>query len=113
MDRIYNFSAGPCTLPVEALQAAQEQLVNYDGSGTSLIEMSHRSKTVTAVHDQAIALVRELLDVPDTHHVLLLGGGATFQFGMLAMNFLAGGRSADYTHSGAWAKKAMFPSRSA
>jgi phosphoserine aminotransferase len=106
-DRIFNFSAGPCTLPVQALEAAREDLVNFQGTGMSLIEMSHRSKTVSEVHDAAIARVRELLDLPESHHVLFLGGGATFQFGMIPMNFLAGGKTADYTHSGAWAKKAI------
>ncbi len=107
MKRIYNFSAGPCTLPLEALQAAQEQFVDYQNTGMSLIEMSHRTKTVEAVHNGALSLMRELLGVPDTHEILFLGGGATLQFTMAPMNLLAGGKSADYTHSGAWAKKAI------
>jgi len=106
-ERIYNFSAGPCTLPLDVLEAAQEQLVNYRGTGMSLIEMSHRSATVDEVHCAAIEMVRDLLELPETHHVLFLGGGATFQFGMIPANFLAGGKHADYTHSGAWAKKAI------
>jgi len=105
--RIHNFSAGPCTLPVEALEAAQDQLVDYQNHGMSLVEMSHRSKTVVSVFEQAEALMRELLAVPKTHHILFLAGGATLQFGMVPMNLLHGGRSADYTHSGAWAKKAI------
>jgi phosphoserine aminotransferase len=107
MKRIFNFSAGPCTLPLEALQAAQSQLVEFGSTGMSLIEMSHRTKTVEAVHNGALALVKELLAVPDTHQVLFLGGGATGQFSMVPMNLLAGGKSADYTNSGAWAKKAI------
>lgn len=107
MHRIYNFSAGPCTLPLEVLEQVKDQIVEFDGTGMSLVEMSHRSKPVEGVRDSACELVKELLDVPEGYHVAFLGGGATFQFGMLAMNFLAGGKSADYTHSGAWAKKAI------
>ena len=111
MKRIFNFSAGPCTLPLEALQQAQEQFVDYQGLGMSLIEMSHRSKTVEAVHNEALSLLRELLSVPESHEILLLGGGATLQFAMVPMNLLApgasGGKAADYTNTGAWAKKAI------
>lgn len=105
--RIYNFSAGPCTLPLEVLGQVRDQFVEYDGAGMSLIEMSHRSQPVDAVHCRAIELVRELLALPDDYHVLFLGGGATYQFTMVPMNLLRGGGSADYTHSGAWAKKAI------
>ncbi|MDX1565642.1 MAG: 3-phosphoserine/phosphohydroxythreonine transaminase, partial [Phycisphaeraceae bacterium] len=107
MARIYNFSAGPCTLPVEVLEQARDRFVDFEGEGMSLIEMSHRSKTVVAVHEKALALVRELLAVPESHHVLFLGGGATLQFGMIPANLLRDGAHADYTHSGAWAKKAI------
>ena len=107
MPRIYNFSAGPCTLPVAVLEEARDQMLDYQSTGMSLVEMSHRSKTVVGVFDEAQARMRSVLGVPDTHHVLFVGGGATFQFGMLAMNLLAGGQTADYTHSGAWAKKAI------
>lgn len=105
--RLFNFSAGPCTLPLEVLEEIAGQLPDYQGEGMSIIEMSHRSKPVVAVFEQATALVRELLSVPDNFQVLFLGGGATFQFGMIPMNLLAGGKEADYTHSGAWAKKAV------
>jgi phosphoserine aminotransferase len=105
--RIHNFSAGPCTLPLEALEAAQAELVDYQNHGMSLVEMSHRSQTVVSVFEEAEALMRELLAVPQTHHLLFLAGGATLQFGMVPMNLLQGGKSADYTHSGAWAKKAI------
>ncbi|MBI1368657.1 MAG: 3-phosphoserine/phosphohydroxythreonine transaminase [Planctomycetes bacterium] len=107
MSRIFNFSAGPCTLPLEVLEAAKAQFVDFNGTGMSLIEMSHRSKTVEAVHDRALALVRETLSLPANYHVLFLGAGATFQFAMVPLNLLHGGKSADYTHSGAWAKKAI------
>jgi phosphoserine aminotransferase len=105
--RIFNFSSGPCMLPLEALQAAQEQFVDFKHTGMSLIEMSHRSKTVEAEHNGALSLMRELLMVPDTHDILFLGGGATLQFAMVPANLLSGGRSADYTNSGAWGKKAI------
>ncbi len=106
-NRIFNFSAGPCTLPLEALERAQAQFADYEGQGMSLIEMSHRSKTVDGVHNEAIALVKELLDLPDNYAVLFLGGGATLQFSMVPMNLIRNGGSADFTHSGAWAKKAI------
>jgi phosphoserine aminotransferase len=107
MTRIYNFSAGPCTLPLPALEAARDQFVDFAGTGMSLIEMSHRSRTVMDVHTAALAGLRELLGVPETHRILFLGGGATMQFSMIPANLLRGGKAADYTHSGAWAKKAI------
>ena len=106
-DRIFNFSAGPCTLPLEVLQQAADELPNYQGNGASLIEMSHRSKQVVCVFEEATQSVREVLSVPDDMHILFLGGGATFQFGMIPLNLLHGGKSADYIHSGAWSKKAI------
>jgi len=106
-DRIFNFSAGPCTLPLEVLQRVADEMPNYQSTGMSLIEMSHRSKQVVAVFEEATALVREVLGVPEDMHILFMGGGATCQFGMIPMNLLAGGKSADYVHSGAWAKKAI------
>ncbi len=110
-ERIFNFSAGPCTLPLEVLQQVSDELPNYQGAGASLIEMSHRSKQVVSVFEQATQGVRDVLGVPDDMHILFLGGGATFQFGMIPMNLLApgsdGGKSADYIHSGAWSKKAI------
>ena len=106
MARIFNFAAGPSTLPVETLQEASGKLVDFENSGMSLIEMSHRGKTYEAVHNEAVALVRELLNVPDNYHVLFLQGGATLQFGMVPMAFLHQGMSADYILTGSWAKKA-------
>ncbi len=107
MKRIFNFSAGPCTLPLPVLEAAQKEFVEFGGLGMSLIEMSHRTKPVEAVHQAALDLVKQLLNVPDTHQVLFLGGGATLQFAMVPMNLLHGGKSADYGNTGAWAKKAI------
>lgn len=111
-DRIYNFSAGPCTLPPEVLAQAADEMLNYQGTGMGIVEMSHRSKQVVEVFEQAEAGVRSVLGVPEDMHILFLGGGATLQFGMVPMNLLApgsdgGGKSADYIHSGAWAKKAI------
>ncbi|MBB6430295.1 phosphoserine transaminase [Algisphaera agarilytica] len=111
--RIYNFSAGPCTLPLEVMQQAQADLVDFGsasggkGLGMGVMEMSHRSKPVVAVHEAALASLREILELPDNYQVLFLGGGATFQFGMIPSSLAANGQRVDYTHSGAWAKKAI------
>lgn len=107
MARVYNFSAGPATLPQEALREAQENLVDYQGTGLSLIEMSHRGKEYAAVHARAGELIREIMGVPSGYAVLFLGGGATLQFGMVPVNLMGPDDTADYTKSGAWAKKAI------
>jgi len=106
MARIFNFAAGPSTLPIETLQEAAGKLVDFENSGMSLIEMSHRGKTYEAVHNEAIALVREILNIPNNYHVLFLQGGATLQFGMVPLAFLSKGMTADYIVTGSWAKKA-------
>ena len=106
-DRIFNFSAGPCTLPLSALEKAQKEFVNYENAGMSLIEMSHRGKHYDKVHMDAISNVREVFGVPDNFEVLLLQGGATLQFAMIPMNFLPKGKTGDYVNTGAWAKKAI------
>ncbi|MEM1108565.1 MAG: 3-phosphoserine/phosphohydroxythreonine transaminase [Planctomycetota bacterium] len=111
--RIYNFSAGPCTLPLEVLEQAQAELTNFRGTGMGVMEMSHRSKPVVEVHEAALASLREVMQLPDNYQVLFLTGGATFQFGMVPLNLAAPapgsqtGQRVDYTHSGAWAKKAI------
>lgn len=107
MKRIYNFSAGPATLPLETLQEAQADFVDYQGSGMSIMEMSHRGKHYDAVHQEALANFRELLAVPDTHEIVFMQGGATSQFSFVPMNLLLAGQTADYINSGAWAKKAI------
>ncbi|MCC5850258.1 MAG: 3-phosphoserine/phosphohydroxythreonine transaminase [Verrucomicrobia bacterium] len=107
MKRIYNFSAGPATLPLETLQEAQEGLLDYQGSGMSIMEMSHRGKHYDAVHQEALSNFRELLSVPDTHEIIFMQGGATSQFSFVPMNLLGQGETADYINSGAWAKKAI------
>jgi len=106
MTRVYNFAAGPSTLPTAALKEAAAELVDYRGTGMSLIEMSHRGGHYDAVHREAISLVRELLAVPADYHILFLQGGATMQFAMVPLAFLGGGRPADYIITGHWAKRA-------
>ena len=106
MARIYNFSAGPSTLPLEALQEAAEKLVDYENTGMSLIEMSHRGKQYDSIHNETVSLAREILNIPEDYHVLFLQGGATLQFGMIPMAFLQKALTADYILTGSWAKKA-------
>ena len=106
MTRVANFNAGPSTLPLAALERAQAELLDINGSGMSIMEHSHRGKVYEAIHNEATGLVRELLAVPDSHDILLLQGGASQQFAVVPMNLLPAGKSADYTITGAWAKKA-------
>ncbi|HOY65937.1 MAG TPA: 3-phosphoserine/phosphohydroxythreonine transaminase [Candidatus Ozemobacteraceae bacterium] len=107
MARIFNFSAGPSILPVSVLEKIRDEFVDYKGSGMSLVEMSHRGKIYDALHTECIALIKELLKVPDNYKIMILGGGATLQFGMLPLNFLWGNKTADFTNTGVWAKKAI------
>jgi phosphoserine aminotransferase len=106
MARAHNFNAGPAGLPLPALERAQRELLDFEGTGMSIIEHSHRGKAYEAVHNEAIALVRELLAVPDDYHVLFLQGGASQQFAQIPMNLLPPGKSADYIVTGGWAEKA-------
>ncbi|MBN2704777.1 MAG: 3-phosphoserine/phosphohydroxythreonine transaminase [Pontiellaceae bacterium] len=105
--RAYNFSAGPAVLPEEVLKQAQAELVDYQGTGMSIMEMSHRGKEYSAIHDETIANIKELLNIPAGYSVLFLTGGASTQFAMIPMNLLGAGQTADYTNSGAWASKAI------
>lgn len=105
--RAYNFSAGPAILPEEVLKEAAAELVDYQGTGMSIMEMSHRGKEYSAVHDECIANIKELLNIPDGYSVLFLTGGASSQFALIPMNLLGAGQTADYTNSGAWAAKAI------
>jgi phosphoserine aminotransferase len=107
MNRIFNFSAGPATLPLDVLREAQSELTDYQDSGMSIMEMSHRGKYYDAVHQEAMANFRELLDVPDDYAILFLQGGATTQFAQVAMNLRPEGGVADYINAGAWGKKAI------
>ena len=106
MARVINFNAGPAALPLGALERAQKELLDIDGSGMSVMEHSHRGKVYEAVHNEAIALVKELLNVSDAYDILLLQGGASQQFAVVPMNLLPQGKSADYVLTGAWSQKA-------
>lgn len=107
MTRIVNFSAGPALLPEEVLARAGDEMLDWHGSGMSVMEMSHRGKQFIGICEQAEADLRELLVVPKAYKVLFLQGGATQQFGMLPMNLLRGKKSADYFNTGEWSKKAI------
>jgi len=105
--RVFNFSAGPGTLPVEVLEQCKEDLLNYKGCGMSVMEMSHRSAEFEQIIGEAEADLRELLNVPSSYRVLFLQGGASLQFTMIPESFLREGCSADYVVTGAWGKKAV------
>ena len=104
--RSMNFSAGPAALPEEALEQARTELLDFSGSGMSVMEQSHRGKVYEKVHDEATNLLRELLAVPESHEVLFVQGGASLQFVQVAMNFLEAGKIAGYLVNGAWGEKA-------
>ena len=106
MPRVYNFSAGPSMLPVEVLQRAADEMLDYKGSGQSVMEMSHRSKVFESIIKEAEELVRELLNVPDNYKVLFLQGGASTQFAAIPLNFMNGSGKADFIITGQWANKA-------
>ena len=104
-NRIYNFSAGPATMPVEVLKQAQEDMISYKGCGMSVMEMSHRSKTYDDIIKNAEADLRTLMNISDDYSVVFLQGGATTQFSMIPLNLMQG--KADYIVTGAWSKKAV------
>lgn len=106
MSRVYNFSAGPSMLPESVLKKAAEEMLDYHGCGQSVMEMSHRSKVFQSIIDEAEALVRELMNVPDNYKVLFLQGGASTQFAAIPLNFMNKNGKADYIVTGQWAKKA-------
>ena len=101
----YNFNAGPSILPREVIENTARQILDFNGSGLSLAEISHRAKDFQPVVDEAVALIKELLEVPEGYSVLFLGGGASLEFCMIPYNFLI--KKAGYLNSGVWAKKAM------
>ena len=105
-NRVINFYAGPAGLPLPALERAKEELLDFAGSGMSVMEISHRAKEYDAVHEEALSLVRELMGLPANYKVLMLQGGAHLSFGMIPLNLLRGGRKADYILTGNWAEKA-------
>ena len=105
--RVYNFYAGPATLPLPALKKAQQELLDFKGTGMSLMEISHRSKEYAETHAEVSALVRELMDLPDDYKVLWLQGGASSQFYMVPLNLQKEGKPMEYVNTGAWSKKAI------
>ncbi len=105
-DRSYNFSAGPATMPVPVLEEIRDEMLNYRGSGMSVMEMSHRSKMFQKIYDDAEADLRALMGIPENYKVLFIQGGATLQFSMIPMNLMKNG-VADYIVTGAWSKKAF------
>jgi phosphoserine aminotransferase len=107
MTRAINFSAGPALLPEPVLQQAASEMLDWHGSGMSVMEMSHRGPEFISIAEQAEADLRELLAIPANYKVLFLQGGATLQFAMVPLNLLAGKTIADYVHTGEWAKKAI------
>lgn len=109
--RVFNFSAGPSTLPVPVLQQAQAEMLDYRGTGMSVMEMSHRSAPFEAILAEAQADLRTLLGVPDGYRTLFLQGGASLQFAMVPMAFLREGERADYVVTGAWGQKAVESAR--
>ncbi len=106
MSRVYNFSAGPAVLPEEVLKEAAEEMLDYKGTGMSVMEMSHRSKAFEEIINEAEQDLRDLMGIPDNYKVLFLQGGASQQFAMIPMNFMKHG-VADYIVTGQWAKKAF------
>jgi len=110
-DRIHNFNAGPAALPLPVLEEIQASFLNFQGSGMSITEISHRSKWFDDVINDAVARTRRLLGLDDTYHVLFLQGGASMQFCLIPMNFLPDGQSADYVNTGTWSTKAIQEAR--
>ena len=106
LKRAYNFNAGPSAMPLEVLQEAQAEFLDYAGTGMSIIEMSHRSKEYDALHQETKALLRELMGIPDDYEVLFIQGGGSTQFLMTAANF-ANGKPVAYMNTGVWSKKAF------
>lgn len=111
MSRVYNFSAGPSMLPESVLKKAAAEMLDYRGSGQSVMEMSHRSKTFQSIIDGCESLLREVMHIPDDYEVLFLQGGASTQFAMIPLNLAIKSGKADYVLTGQWAKKAAAEAR--
>jgi phosphoserine aminotransferase len=111
MARVFNFSAGPAALPEDVLKQAQEEMLDWHGSGMSVMEMSHRGKEFMSIAAEAEADVRELMAIPDNYKVLFLQGGASSQFAMIPMNLIGRTGKADYFRTGSWSKKAISEAR--
>ncbi|MEA2030552.1 MAG: 3-phosphoserine/phosphohydroxythreonine transaminase [candidate division Zixibacteria bacterium] len=106
-NRVFNFNPGPSTLPLDVLKTVQQELLNYHGTGMSIIESSHRSPEYDEINKAAIALVKELFDLDDNYHIIFLAGGASQQFFQIPMNFLVGGKTGAYVDTGSWSNKAI------
>jgi phosphoserine aminotransferase len=104
--RVINFNPGPAALPLAALERAQHEFLDFEGTGMSIMEHSHRGKDYERVHHETIALIAELLGLPDDYQVVLVQGGATMQFALLPLNFIPAGKSADFVLTGIWAHRA-------
>lgn len=109
--RAHNFGAGPCTLPLDVLEEARDEFLDFAGSGMSVLEMSHRSPEYEAVHNEALRLAREVAEAPEEFEVLFVQGGATLQFAMVAFNLLQSGVEGAYVVSGSWGKRALEDAR--
>lgn len=107
MERVYNFSPGPSMLPLEVLEKAQKEMLNYNGTGQSVMEMSHRSKEYETIIKGAESLLREIMNIDENYKVLFLQGGASMQFAMVPLNLFSQKRVADYVNTGQWSKKAI------
>ncbi|WP_148357167.1 3-phosphoserine/phosphohydroxythreonine transaminase [Peribacillus simplex] len=107
MKRAHNFNAGPAALPLEVLQRAQNEWLNIEDSGMSVMELSHRSSEFEKIHNHAIQSLKDLMEIPENYEVLLLQGGASLQFSMIPMNILNDGKRADYVLTGSWSEKAL------
>jgi phosphoserine aminotransferase len=107
MPQVYNFSAGPAVLPKEVLQKAQTEMLDYQGTGMSVMELSHRSSTFVDIMNHAEQGLRDLMQIPDSYYVLFLQGGASSQFSMVPLNLFSGSHKADFVNTGAWSKKAI------
>ena len=105
-ERVYNFSAGPSVLPVEVMEAAAASMLDYEGAGMSVMEMSHRSKPFEKIIGDAEANLRALMAIPDDYDVLFVQGGATLMFAMVPLNLMTGSGKADFLITGQWAEKA-------
>ena len=111
MNRAFNFCAGPAALPTEVLEKAQSEIIDWHGHGSSIMEMSHRSKEFVSVAEKAEQDLRDLLDIPANYKVLFMQGGASSQFSMVPLNLLGNAKSADYITTGQWSKKAIAEAR--
>src|SRR5690554_302311 len=107
MKRAFNFNAGPAALPLEVLQAAQAELLDFQETGMSVMELSHRSKDYDNVHNEAKNLLVKLLDIPENYEILFLQGGASLQFSMVPMNILGPEQTGNYILTGSWSEKAL------